>query len=406
MSPTTQRPAFTVSAAAARPVLPLGAWAAACFGVGGVFAAAAQRPPCIDWCTWDAPPPAVLGFAGLLASAAWFVLPLNGGLRRTLFTAGFLCLAAGALVSVPLVARSNDPFGRADLLPLLAAGGLAAPAFMLPAISPGASLERPGARSKGPVYWLRVGALPTLALFTGLAVSSLFHLPGALAGPTALGLAGALLLRAGQKAPREEGRSKGALPGRAARLLRMTPMLRLHAFGEIAVAFAAASCAVVALRAPGFSQNNSLLLACALGGAAGCALYAVLAPRVDAAWGRGRLLSIVLFCCALAPLVLLSGPLGPPAMALFGAGALLAFVVCSSPQRGALAFDLSSFQGRLRLSGDLQGLKLLGAAAAPPAFLVGEQVAPGLGPLAAATVSIVAFALFAPALGSLGVPRH
>jgi len=400
------RPAFTVSAAAGRASLPVEAWAAATFGAGAAFAGVLRSGDCIDWCSPARLYPGMLSAAALFAAAAWFLLPLSAGPRATMAAAGALAIAAGVLSAAAFGARDLLFLADARALPLMSGVGLAAPALMLPAISPGAALELGGAPSKGPVQWLRMGALPALALFGGLGAG--FALQGGeFLGAAGLLAAGALLLRAGAKAPRRTARPEPPPAGRAPQLFRMTPMLRLHALGEIAVAFVVASGATLAtvigsLRFDGSAAAAALVL----GGLAGAAVYAIVAPTLDASWGRGRLLTLVLFSAAVAPLVLLSGPLGPSALGLFLGVLLLGFVLAASPQRSALAFDLSSSQGRLRLSGDLQGAKLLCAAAAPFAFSAFEGASPGMGPLAAALVAIVAFALFAPSLGALGAPRR
>jgi len=239
------RPAFTVSAAAGRASLPVEAWAAATFGAGAAFAGVLRSGDCIDWCSPARLYPGMLSAAALFAAAAWFLLPLSAGPRATMAAAGALAIAAGVLSAAAFGARDLLFLADARALPLMSGVGLAAPALMLPAISPGAALELGGAPSKGPVQWLRMGALPALALFGGLGAG--FALQGGeFLGAAGLLAAGALLLRAGAKAPRRTARPEPPPAGRAPQLFRMTPMLRLHALGEIAVAFVVASGATLA----------------------------------------------------------------------------------------------------------------------------------------------------------------
>jgi hypothetical protein len=218
-------------------------------------------------------------------------------------------------------------------------------------------------------------------------------------------VAGALLIVNARAMPRAPPAAREGL-GRLRGALRMTPMLRLQFLAEVGTVFAVATGAASAWR----FATLDYAAAAAVGGVAGALLMAILAPGFDARFGRGGLLSFALLAAAAAPLALLGAPgpgaPGPSTLAVFAACALFAVALASLPQRSALLFDLSSSRARARLAADLQGLKLLLGAAAVPAYLLLEQAAPGLGPLAGAVFAACALALYAPALGALGAPRR
>jgi hypothetical protein len=407
------RPSFTVRAAAERPTVPGLAWGAAAFGVGAAAGAALHDPACVDWCTPGLLLPWVLSAGALASGAAWALAPAGDDARRALGAAALLALAAAAATGAAVLAPHLMLFGEAKTVPLFALAGLAAPAALLPALLPGATIAFPGSRAGGPQGWLRAGAAPAAAGFGGFALVGAGGWSASLAAPLALAAAGALLAAAARRAhgpPGPRDQEKG--PGRLRRAAALTPMLRLHLAADAAVAFSAAAGVAVAAASPWAAVQSGAVAAVALGGAAGAALFAIGAPRIDAWLGRGRLLTLALACAAAAPLALLPAAsdlqagVPPSPVGLLAASAAYAFALASLPQRSALLFDLASSRARARVASDLQAVRLAAAALAVPCVGLFESATPGFGPLAPALVGGVVLAAYAPALGSLGAPRR
>jgi hypothetical protein len=182
-------------------------------------------------------------------------------------------------------------------------------------------------------------------------------------------------------------------------------MLRIITLSEAAAAFALAATATAALPAVVLARRlPDIPLAVALGGITGAAVFAIAAPALDRALGRGRLLTLSLAGAGAAPLVIASSGRVLDPVLLLAACAIAAFALSSAPQRYALTYDLATSTGRLRIACDLQALKLVGAALGPLGFVAVERAAPGLGLVVASAVAFVALAIFAPTLGSLGRP--
>jgi hypothetical protein len=268
------------------------------------------------------------------------------------------------------------------------------------------------------LVWIRAGTIPAFALAAGFSLglalawtngatgSALSPLWNILVGGPLLAIAGVLLFAFGTVESGSD--SAEARPaGRRARLvLGMTPMQRYDFVMECALAFAGvASLTALALGGSRVRDENDAFAAILFGGGIGVLMFALVAPSVDLALGRGRLLALAPALAAVAPLLVgASIPTGD-LFALFGASALFAFAWASAPQRYALTFDLSPSKGRLRAACDIQGTKLFVAALAPSIYLGSEKFLTGSGLIVASGFCVLALAIFAPTLGGLGRPQ-
>jgi hypothetical protein len=394
------RPAFTLDAGAPRrPELPIGAWVAAAGGIGVTAGALVGGRVCapLAYCA-SAPAAVPIGLACAGGALAWILLPLGRGGEAPVRLAAVLSFVAGALLATAMLL----PDVSLVALIGLAGAGAAAPCAMLPALRPDASLTLVGQDARPPRRWLQSGAMPAAALVGGLGLGALA--PRAmLAGPALLILAGLITL--GLASVPEPARRRDDLPrqSRLRGVLRMTPMLRHATVADCSVAFIVTGCAA------GFADARwseeglaSAGEALALGAGLGAFVWSLAAPRADALWGRGALLTLAFLSACGAPLALSGGFGQSGAPLLLAAGALAAFALGSSTQRYALVFDLAASAGRARIAADLQALKLLAAAAGPIALAGVERAAPGLGLVVLSAVGFVALASFAPTLGSLG----
>jgi hypothetical protein len=180
-------------------------------------------------------------------------------------------------------------------------------------------------------------------------------------------------------------------------------MLRFDFLAEAAFAFAgAATLTAILLSAWVATERVSAAAALALGAAVGVVFHGLLAPTLDYALGRGRLLALTPLAGALFPLAAGAALATGDVFALLAAAALWAFGASLAPQRFALLFDLAPSRGRLRAAADMHGAKLGAAAVAPAAYWSLEGLSAGSGLLIASVVCLAAFALFAPTLGGLG----
>lgn len=399
-----ERPAFTLETEpSARPVLPVVAWCLATFAAGAIaggWLRATWCSPLVALCPRLGPVLyIVLALSALVAAVAWLILPIRDDREAGVRAAAVLAMAGGIAAAIPGFVEDHASLVAARAA-ALALGGLAAPAVMLAAVRPDASLELPGGRGRAPRQWLRIGAVPSASLFAGFAMSGL--IAGPLLGAIALVAAGVVILL-GASVPAGPDLAVARPPASRARMIvRMSPMLR-HAFAaDAGIAFAIASCAAAVVVAPlTFNQIEGVAAAAGLGGVLGALLFALLAPRIEEASGRGRLLAFALLCAALAPAALAASPRLDPVLVM-AAAALAAFALSSAPLRGALLFDLATSRGRLRTAADLQAAKLAAAAAGPLCVVAVESAAPGLGLVVPSAVAFASLALFAPTLGSLG----
>jgi hypothetical protein len=394
------RPAFTLDAGApVRPELPIGAWVAAAGGIGvtaGALVAGRVCPP-LAYCA-SPPAAALVGVACAAGALAWIALPVKRGGEAPVRLAALLVLLAGVLLGTAVLQPNSSVIAFIGL----AAAGASAPCAMLPALRPDASLTLVGQDARPPRRWLQSGAMPSAAIVGGLGLGAA-EPRAILAGPALLILAGLITL--GLASIPEPRRAPEDLPNqsRLRAVFRMTPMLRHATVADCSVAFIVAGCAAAFADARWSEEGiASAGAALALGGALGAFVWTLAAPRADALWGRGALLTLAFLCACGAPLALAGSLSSSGAPLLLVAGALAAFALGSSTQRYALLFDLAASRGRARIAADLQALKLLAAAAGPLALAYIERAAPGLGLIVISAVGFAALSTFAPTLGSLG----
>lgn len=396
-----KRPAFTLEASArARPELPIGAWVASAGGVGVTAGAlvGGRVCPALAYCAAGPSAAAIIGVACAAGAAVWIALPIERGGEAPVRAAALLVFLSGALLATAMLLPNLWVLQAVGL----AASGGAAPCAMLPALRPDASLTLVGQDARPPRRWLQSGSMPAAAVVGGLGLGALEPRVMA-AGPALLILAGLITLGLASVPGPPTVPSGPDHESRLRAVFRMTPMLRHAAVADCSVAFIASACAAAFADAPWLEDAmGSAGAALALGAGVGALVWALSAPRADARWGRGALLTLAFLAACASPLALVGG-LSPGATPLLlVAGALAAFALGSSTQRYALLFDLAASRGRARIAADLEAVKLLAAAGGPIVLVTVERAAPGLGLVVISAAGFVALSTFAPTLGSLG----
>jgi hypothetical protein len=183
-------------------------------------------------------------------------------------------------------------------------------------------------------------------------------------------------------------------------------MLLYYLVAETGLMVAAAACVTAILMQFWYGgETVGAVIGISLGAIVGASVFALLAPRIDASLGRGRLLSTAYVASAAGPL-LVAGFLSnnDPAF-LAAAAALFGFAASVAPQRFAIAFDLCPSRTRLRSSLDLHAIRFVAGSGGVLLVVYGRELFEPLGLLVASAFGVMALTTFVLTLGSLGRPR-